>query len=120
MYFSVNFVRLYLTCVAAKQINSVYRVSHIHHLIHCTGDQERLTLVADTDLPVKEEEEGKFDWQVPGRKAPREDTAGGVSELKDQPFGVEVRNTKCVKCGKWGHVNTDKIVSGLIELCAYT
>ncbi len=60
----------------------------------------------------KEVEEGKFDWQVPGRQAPREDTAGGVSELKDQPFGVEVRNTKCFKCGKWGHVNTDKIVSG--------
>ncbi len=96
----------------------MYRVSCIHHLIRYTGDQERLTLVADADQPAKavEEEEGKFDWQVPGRKAPREDTAKDVSELVDQPFGVEVRNTKCVKCGKWGHVNTDKIVSGLIEL----
>lgn len=60
-------------------------------------------------------EELKFDWQKPGRQAPREDTAGDVSELKDQPFGIEVRNTKCVKCGKWGHINTDKIVSYVIQ-----
>ena len=70
--------------------------------------------MTDGEPPPKKDEvgeEGKFDWQVPGRKAPREDTAKDVSELKDQPFGVEVRNTKCVKCGKRGHINTDKIVS---------
>ena len=78
--------------------------------------QERLTLVTDTGQPDQEEsEEPKFDWQVPGRKAPREDTAGGVADTKDQPFGVEVRNTKCVKCGKWGHINTDKIVSVVVN-----
>ena len=59
----------------------------------------------------KDGEEGedklKFDWQQPGRAPPREDLAKGMT-LRDKPFGVEVRNVKCIKCDRWGHINTDR------------
>lgn len=57
----------------------------------------------DTNKPTY-----KFDWQRSWGNAPRESWVGKDALIDDKPFGIAVRHVKCLKCGKYGHINTDK------------
>jgi len=65
--------------------------------------------ISETD---KDEEDGepeyKFEWQRTWGHAPKESYLKDGDDFNEQPFGIQVCQAKCIKCGKYGHMNTDK------------
>jgi len=60
----------------------------------------------------QEEKEGepeyKFEWQRTWGHAPKESYLQQGDDFNEQPFGIQVCQAKCIKCGKYGHMNTDR------------
>jgi len=54
------------------------------------------------------EPEFKFEWQRTWGHAPKESYLSQGDDFVEQPFGIQVCQAKCIKCGKYGHMNTDK------------
>ncbi|XP_023334187.1 corepressor interacting with RBPJ 1 [Eurytemora carolleeae] len=54
------------------------------------------------------EPEYKFEWQRTWGHAPKESYLEKGDDFMEQPFGIQVCQAKCIKCGKFGHMNTDK------------
>jgi len=54
------------------------------------------------------EPEYKFEWQRTWGMAPKESYLGEGDNFAEQPFGIQVCQAKCIKCGAYGHMNIDK------------
>lgn len=64
--------------------------------------------VGETDDGEDGEPEYKFEWQRTWGHAPKESYLQQGDDFVEQPFGIQVCQAKCIKCGKYGHMNTDK------------
>merc|ERR1712013_472102 len=56
------------------------------------------------------EPEYKFEWQRTWGHAPKESYLADGDSFAEQPFGIQVCQAKCMKCGAFGHMNTPKLV----------
>jgi len=54
------------------------------------------------------EPEYKFEWQRTWGHAPKESYLAQGDDYVEQPFGIQVCQAKCIKCGEYGHMNIDK------------
>jgi len=50
----------------------------------------------------------KFEWQRTWGHAPKESYLADGDQFAEQPFGIQVCQAKCMKCGAFGHMNIDK------------
>jgi len=64
--------------------------------------------VGETEDGEDGEPEYKFEWQRTWGHAPKESYLQQGDDFVEQPFGIQVCQAKCIKCGKYGHMNTDK------------
>jgi len=64
--------------------------------------------VGEKDEDENGEPEYKFEWQRTWGHAPKESYLGQGDDFCEQPFGIQVCQAKCIKCGEYGHMNTDK------------
>jgi len=64
--------------------------------------------VGETEEGEDGEPEYKFEWQRTWGHAPKESYLQQGDDFVEQPFGIQVCQAKCIKCGKYGHMNTDK------------
>jgi len=64
--------------------------------------------IGETEDGVDGEPEYKFEWQRTWGHAPKESYLQQGDDFVEQPFGIQVCQAKCIKCGKYGHMNTDK------------
>eukprot|EP00116_Pleurobrachia_bachei_P003441 sb/3463703/ len=77
-----------------------------------TTQDDKLTFMYEPPLECRKKDEKlelrevRFEWQ---KTAPRAGDYAKTLDVADQPFGIEVRNTKCIKCGVWGHQNTERV-----------
>jgi len=55
-----------------------------------------------------EDNEPRFEWQRTWGTAPKESYLGEGDNFAEQPFGIQVCQAKCMKCGAFGHQNIDK------------
>ena len=58
----------------------------------------------------------KFDWQRTWGNAPRGSWVEKDEMINQKPFGIAVRHVRCLKCRKYGHINTDNTNSLLRKL----
>jgi len=55
-----------------------------------------------------DEPQYKFEWQRTWGQGPRESHVQDGDEVVEQPFGIQVCQARCLKCGAYGHMNIDK------------
>ncbi|EGD75292.1 hypothetical protein PTSG_06944 [Salpingoeca rosetta] len=74
------------------------------------GAEPKKKEVNINELSYKEQKALPLAEKLPFLKnAPRQAQARNMSGVRDKPFGQQVRNVRCLKCGQWGHQHVDRV-----------